>query len=297
VWRRSSAGIRLVDRRADRGWSIAARTGRCLLEWPDEGCSARSERRWADAYPASVRSIAAGRPEAENPGRGPSPDAHLRIGSGPVTHVLIVPGAAVRRYVLPAVQALESRGATAQLLAAPGEPGSPADLRVYGEELALRINHGPIVDLAVGLSVGAQAAAVAAAAAMTRVRHLMLVSPTVDPLARTTPKLLARWLAGGRLERPHLLREQAPDWRRAGPRRLSQLIRSALTVRIEDVLPVVSAELTVVHAENDVITSHPYAAGLAADHGGELLVVPNATHSWPYADADRFADTVEALLA
>ncbi|HVE96129.1 MAG TPA: hypothetical protein VNA67_04005 [Pseudonocardiaceae bacterium] len=69
-----------------------------------------------------------------------------------------------------------------------------------------------------------------------------------------------------------------------------------MTVRIEDLLPNLRARLTVVHGEHDAITSHSYAAGLATDHGGELLVVPNATHSWPYADTDRFADTVQGLL-
>ena len=67
-------------------------------------------------------------------------------------------------------------------------------------------------------------------------------------------------------------------------------------MRIEDLLESLSARLTVVHAENDAITSHCYAAELAADHGGELLIVPNATHSWPYADADRFSYTVQGLL-
>jgi pimeloyl-ACP methyl ester carboxylesterase len=67
-------------------------------------------------------------------------------------------------------------------------------------------------------------------------------------------------------------------------------------VRIEDLLPNLRARLTVVHGDNDVITSHAYAAGLATDHGAALLVVPNAAHSWPYADPDRFADTVDALV-
>jgi hypothetical protein len=92
------------------------------------------------------------------------------------------------------------------------------------------------------------------------------------------------------------LSEQAPDWRRAGARRLVQVIRSALAVRIEDFLPGLGVALTVAHAEHDVITSHSYAAGLAADHGGRLIVVPGATHSWPHADADRFADTVEGVI-
>lgn len=218
-----------------------------------------------------------------------------------MTRVLIVPGAAVRGYVQPAADALRDRGVEVRLLAAPGEPGAHADLRDYGWELAHQFSREGPVDLLIGLSVGTQVATVAAAApdqqqAPSQVRQLMLISPTVDPQARTMPRLVGRWLAGGRLERPGLTLEQIPDWRRAGLRRVSQVVRSALTVRIEDLLPSFSARLTVVHAENDVMTSHSYAAELAVDHGGELLVVPNATHSWPYADTDRFADTVQRLL-
>ncbi|WP_158228409.1 alpha/beta fold hydrolase [Pseudonocardia sp. MH-G8] len=210
---------------------------------------------------------------------------------------MIVPGAAVRRYARPAAESLTGRGIDARLLPAPGEPGIPADLRGYGAQLARQISTAAPVDLLIGLSVGAQAAAVAAAAVPpAQLGRLMLVSPTVDPSARTTSRLLGRWLAGGRLERPRLLPEQAPDWRRAGPRRLARVARSALAVRIEDLLPEVSAGLTVVHGERDVITPHAYAARLATDHCGRLILVPRATHSWPYADADRFADTVEAVL-
>lgn len=209
--------------------------------------------------------------------------------------MLIVPGAAVRSYVRPAADALRDRGVEVHLLAAPGEPDAQAHLRDYGQQLAHQINRDGSADLLIGLSVGAQVATVAATTP-ARVRHLMLISPTVDPQIRTTPRLLGRWLAGGRLERPGLFLEQFPEWRRAGPRRLMQVLHSAVTVRIEDLLPSLRARLTVVHGEHDAITSHSYAAGLATDHGGALLVVPNATHSWPYADADRFADTVGALL-
>lgn len=211
--------------------------------------------------------------------------------------MLIVPGAAVLSYARPAAETLAGRGVDARLLPAPGEPGVPADLRDYGARLARRIAAGSRVELLVGLSVGAQAAAVAAAAVGSdRLGQLMLVGPTVDPQARTMPRLLGRWLAGGRVERPELLPEQAPEWRRAGLRRLARVTRSALAVRIEDLLPEVAAGLVVVHGERDVITSHAYASRLAVDSGGRLIVVPGATHSWPYADAARFADTVEAVL-
>jgi pimeloyl-ACP methyl ester carboxylesterase len=154
----------------------------------------------------------------------------------------------------------------------------------------------PPVDLLIGLSVGAQAAAVAAAGSGGRVAHLVLVSPTVDPAVRTVHGLLARWLAAGRGEPPRLLLDQAPDWRRAGARSLAGIVRSALAVRIEDEGLAGAGRLTVVHAEHDAVTSHSYAAALAAAHSGRLLVVPAAVHSWPYRDADRFGDTVAELL-
>lgn len=209
--------------------------------------------------------------------------------------VLIVPGAGVRSYVEPAERALRGHGLDATLLTAPGQRERPADLAEYGRDLGRRLGNDQPVDLLVGLSVGAQAATVAAAAAGSRIRRLMLVSPTVDPVVRTRPRLLARWLAGGRVERPGMLSEQWPDWRRAGARRLTDVLRSAVRIPIESLLPV-PAELIVVHAERDLITGHSYAARLAADHGGRLIVVPAATHSWPYCDADRFLAVVNQVL-
>lgn len=72
--------------------------------------------------------------------------------SGDVT--LVVPGLAVRRYVVPAAQALRERGLKVNLLDAPGSPGAAADLGEYGHQLAGRLDAGPPVDLLVGLSVG-----------------------------------------------------------------------------------------------------------------------------------------------
>jgi pimeloyl-ACP methyl ester carboxylesterase len=210
---------------------------------------------------------------------------------------VLVPGAAVREYVLPAADALRAVGMDVVLLAAPGQRGEPADLRSYGARLADRLRAQAPVDLLVGLSVGTQAVAAAAGRAHGAVGHLVLVGPTVDPAARTAPRLLGRWLRAGRVEPPALLREQAPEWRRAGARRLSAQVRSALTVRIEEELGASSPDLTVVHAEQDAVTSHAYAAWLArtfpsATRPGRLVVVPEATHSWPYRDAERFARTV-----
>ena len=202
--------------------------------------------------------------------------------------MLVLPGLAVSRYLEPTVAALSRRGREVRLLSAPGAPGAECDLRRYGETLA----HGGD-DVLVGVSVGCQAAAVAAASAA--VGHLVLVSPTVDPRVRTGPALARAWLRGTTMEPPRLGLQQIPDWRRAGARRLRQVLRSALQVRLEDLLPQVDAPVTVVHGERDSITSHSYAAMLAAAPGRQLVVVPGATHSWPYADEERFADLLGTI--
>lgn len=209
-----------------------------------------------------------------------------------VSRVGIVPGAAVRRYVRPAVEALCERGIDAELLAAPGEPGTSADLAGYGRELAGRLDLAP-VDLLVGLSVGAQAAAVAARAAPKAVGRLMLVGRTVDPSARTAVRLVGRWVAGGRAEPARLLADQIPDWWRAGPRRIARVVRSSLDVEIERVLHPLPVPTDVVHAEHDRITSHSYASRLAAGLGARLVLLPGASHSWPYRHERAFADLVE----
>jgi len=220
---------------------------------------------------------------------------------------LIVPGVAVRRYLAGAVAALTSVGISAELLPAPGEPKVSTDLSEYGRALARRIDDDGGVDALIGLSVGAQAAAVAAVAlpsshpgsddrAASAVGRLILVSPTVDPAARRGPRLVGRWIAGGRVEPTSLPAQQLPDWRRAGPARIASVVRSARAVVIDQLLPGLSCPVTVVHAERDAITSHAYAARLAADADGDLVVVPGATHSWPYDDAERFAALIDRLI-
>ena len=212
-------------------------------------------------------------------------------------HALIVPGAAVRRYVHGAVEALPSVGVSGELLAAPGEPTVPADLGKYGRALAGRIERSDGVGAVIGLSVGAQVAAVAAASTVSKtIGRLILISPTVDPATRSGPRLIGRWIAGGGVEPMSLLPQQLADWRRAGPTRIATVVRSARRVAIEQVLADVSCPVTVVHAERDVITSHAYAARLAAVAGGELVVVPGATHSWPYDDPTRFAVLIARLI-
>ena len=52
-----------------------------------------------------------------------------------MSRIAIVPGAAVRSYVRPAVDALRARGMEAQLLRAPGARVCPPDIADYGREI------------------------------------------------------------------------------------------------------------------------------------------------------------------
>ncbi len=82
----------------------------------------------------------------------------------------------------------------------------------------------------------------------------------------------------------------------AGPVNVIGGLASAQRVVLEDVLADVRCPVTVVYGEADEVSSHSYAAFLAAEHGGRLIIVPQATHSWPFEDSDRFAAVVETLL-
>lgn len=210
--------------------------------------------------------------------------------------ILIVPGLAVRSYAVPAAEGLRVDGHTVDLLPAPTWRGVPDELLRYGRWLAERVRaSGSPVDLLVGLSLGTQAAAVAALDC--DVRRLLLVSPTVDPSRRSRGRLLASWLHGDRHPDSESLGQQAPDWARAGPGRIYRGMMSAIHLPLEDLLPEVSAEVTIVHAGWDNLTSFTYAASLASDGVAQLVELPAAPHSWPIGDIPRFRSLARDLLS
>ena len=123
----------------------------------------------------------------------------------------------------------------------------------------------------------------------------MLVSPTIDPAYRTPLKQFAVFAKGNPHERFRTLR-QLPDWSRAGPVRILRCFRSAIELPLEDVLPRVSAEMAIVHVEYDPLTSHAYAASLAADNRAQLVLMPGASHSWPRDDTAGFLRFLDGLV-
>jgi pimeloyl-ACP methyl ester carboxylesterase len=87
-----------------------------------------------------------------------------------------------------------------------------------------------------------------------------------------------------------------PDWLRAGAVRIIRCFRSAIALPPENVLPRVSAEVTIIHTEYDVLTSHAYAAALAADNGTQRVLMPGASHTWPKDDPPGFLRFIDGLV-
>jgi pimeloyl-ACP methyl ester carboxylesterase len=214
-----------------------------------------------------------------------------------MARVIVVPGLAVRAYVELPVRYLRENGHDARLLEPPAWRSVDHDLERYGRKLAADIDHeGAPVDVLIGLSVGTQAATVAAAST-NLVQHLVLVSPTIDPAYRSTLKQLTVFVVRGDPHDKAAFFTQVPDWSRAGVRRVFRGFASALALPIEDILPAVAAELTIIRTEHDLLATHAYASWLAETNGAQLVLMPGVSHSWPKADSARFLRFIDELVA
>jgi pimeloyl-ACP methyl ester carboxylesterase len=216
-----------------------------------------------------------------------------------MAYVIMVPGLAVRGYLAPSADALRAAGHTVELVHPIGWREEGTDLPRYARRIAEHARARGPADLLIGLSVGTQSAALAARDGAAR--RLLLVSPTIEPGRRSTAAALRAWLGGENHPNSPRLRVQARDWVRAGPRDIYGALQSALAVRLEEQLPrlarTTDIPVTIVHAEADQLSPLPFAAELADGAQARLLVMPDAPHSWPIQDADRFIELVDGLLA
>lgn len=216
-----------------------------------------------------------------------------------MAYVIMVPGLAVRRYLEPSADALRARGHDVDLLPPIGWRGVGSDLYGYARRIARHARkHGP-ADLLIGLSVGTQAATLAAAET-TAVRRLLLVSPTIDPDRRSTIRALRAWAGGEQHPDSPRLSLQAQDWLHAGPGGIYRGLQSAITVRLEAELSraaTTGRPITIVHGEADRISPLPFAAEVARRADARLLIMPDAPHSWPIGDGERFPELVAQLVS
>jgi pimeloyl-ACP methyl ester carboxylesterase len=214
-----------------------------------------------------------------------------------MARVIVVPGLAVHAYIELPVRHLRDNGHDARLLDPPAWRSVDLDLERYGSKLAAEIDHDAMrVDVLIGLSIGTQAAAIAASLT-SLVRHLVLVSPTIDPAYRSMIKQATVFFVRGDPHDKTAFLSQVPDWSRAGIRRIFHGFASALALPVEDVLTRVSADVTIIHAEYDLLTTHAYAARLADTNGARLVLMPGVSHSWPKADSARFLRFIDELVS
>lgn len=215
-----------------------------------------------------------------------------------MAYVIMVPGLTVRGYLLASAARLRADGHQVDLLPPFGWPNSGTDLDAYADRIARHATaHGP-ADLMIGLSVGTQAATLAAGRTPA-VRRLLLISPTVDPARRSTMSALRAWAGGEDHPKAPGATDHARDWLRAGPWRIYRGLRSAIAMRLEDELPRAAdgRPVTVVHGEADQLSPLPFAVEVADRAGARMMIMPDAPHSWPFADGDRFSDLVGDLVS
>ncbi|MFB4313179.1 alpha/beta fold hydrolase [Actinomadura sp. 21ATH] len=213
-----------------------------------------------------------------------------------VPEIVLVQGMAVSDYLVPALARLGgwTRAHLVDLpgLAGSGDPPHELDIAQYGRSVAAWLDAAGLGRVVVaGHSSGTQIAAHAAALRPDGTVALVLASPTVDPVARSIPRLLLRWRLDARREPDELGRSHRPEWVRAGPRRLLHIVRAHLADRLEDVVRDVPVPVLVLRGREDRLPravgekayavsgwSEAVAAGKAGDIRSDALAEWIAGH-------------------
>jgi pimeloyl-ACP methyl ester carboxylesterase len=219
---------------------------------------------------------------------------------GAAPPVVTVMGMAVSDYLLPAQAALD--WTQTHLVDLPGLAGSDdAPHRLEVDEFAdavvqwLAAADLPPVVMA-GHSSGTQVAAKVSAARPDLVAATVLASPTVDPRARSVPKVLYRWRRDAAYPMPGLSESHRPEWRRAGTRQLVHLLRAHLRDRLEETVPRIRGPLLVLLGREDRMCTERWARELAdRAEQGRLVTVPGP-HTFLWRDPSAWSAPVRELV-
>lgn len=204
----------------------------------------------------------------------------------PLPEVVLVQGMGVSDYLLPGLAAF-GEWTRAHLLELPGFAGSgdpphEMDVREFGACVAEWLGAQDLGRVVlVGHSSGTQVAA-RAAVDHPDLAGVVLASPTVDPMARSMPRLLLRWRLDSRHEPPGLSESHRPEWKRAGLRRMLHIARVHLDDVLEDNVARLRVPLLVIRGREDRISTARwgrYLTTLVAD--GHYIEVPGA-HTFPW---------------
>ena len=146
----------------------------------------------------------------------------------------------------------------------------------------------------IGHSMGTQVAVEVAARHPTVVEHLVLVAPTVDPVARTAPRQIGRLLADIAVESPKVIAVGAREYLRAGPR-LRAKFRAMLVHEPELAYPRIEAPTLVLRGDHDLVAPHDWCERVTEMiPGARLIEVAGHGHETMIRDA---APAAAAILA
>lgn len=229
--------------------------------------------------------------------------ASWSTGPAAVTPVVCVHGAGVSsRPMLPLVEWLgESVETWAVDLPGFGQssrPAEPLGLTALGDVLAdwLEAVELPRVCL-LGSSFGCQVVTDVAVRHPGRVRSLVLVGPMADPMARTWPRIVARWLRDAVRESPRMVPLNIADYRDCGTRGALFAFRESLRDRMEDRLPAVTVPTLVVRGEHDALVPQPWAEEVTRlVPRARLATVPDSPHMVPFREPEALAALVTEFV-
>lgn len=150
----------------------------------------------------------------------------------------------------------------------------------------------------VGCSFGCQLAVDVAVRYPKLVRSLVLVGPTVDPMARSWPRLISRWIRNSVREDPRMAPLNLADYREAGFRQVMASFTAAMRDRVEDKLPHVTAPTLVIRGEFDRMVPQAWAEEVTRrTPSARLVVVPGMPHMIPFRDPAALAPAIRGFAA
>jgi pimeloyl-ACP methyl ester carboxylesterase len=218
--------------------------------------------------------------------------------------VVCVHGAGVSSRELHPLVAALGRDADAWTVDLPGfghsdKPDRPLSLPELSDALAGWLTETGLAPAClVGCSFGCQIAVDLAVRHPDRVSALVLAGPTVDPRARSWPRLIGRWLRNSVHEDPRMVPLNVADYRDAGTGRLLATFRESMRDRIEDKLPRVTVRTLVVRGELDRLCPPDWAEEVTRLlPAGRLATVPRVPHMIPFRAPDALSGLITGFLA